>query len=63
MIKIEKESKMYVWDTEEINRDKSFDRGGEKIIIQMEPGNRPGEYIVEAIIKDWTGEVENEGLL
>lgn len=52
MIKIEKESKMYVWDTEEINRDKSFDRGGEKIIIQMEPGNRPGEYIVEAITID-----------
>lgn len=52
MVKIEKESKMYVWDTEEINRDKSFDRGGEKIIIQMEPGNRPGEYIVEAITKD-----------
>ena len=63
MIKIEKESKMYVWDADEINRDKSFDRGGEKIIIQMEPGNRPGEYIVEAITKDWTGEVGNEGLL
>lgn len=52
MIKIEKDSKMYVWDADEINRDKRFDRDGEKVILQMEPGNRPGEYIVEAITID-----------